>query len=59
MRDTTLIDALKSMENDDAVDDIDAVNDFIKDFIEYMDDKYDIEQDEIMYECGLVYMRGR
>ena len=59
MRDTTLIDALKGMVNGDAISDINAFNDFVKDFIDYMDDMYGMEQSEVMDECGLMYMRGR
>lgn len=54
-----LIETLKDMMNGDAVSDIEAFNDFVKDFIGYMEDMYDMESSEVMDECGLVYMRGR
>lgn len=54
-----LIETLKDMMNGDAVSDIDAFNDFVKDFIDYMADMYDMEPSTVMEECGLVYMRGR
>lgn len=59
MRDTTLIDALKNMVNGDAISDIEAFNNFVKDFISYMDDMYGMEQSEVMDECGLMYISGR
>lgn len=47
------------MMNGDAVSDIETFNDFVKDFIEYMGNMYDMEPNEVMNECGLVYMRDR
>ena len=54
-----LIETLKDMCNGDAISDIQAFNDFVLDFIDYMGDNYDMESSEIMNECGLTYMRGR
>lgn len=54
-----LIKVIENMMNGDAVSDIETFNDFVKDFIEYMGDMYDIEPSEVMNECGLVYMRSR
>ncbi len=54
-----LIKTLENMMNGDAVSDIDAFNDFVKDFIDYMKEMYDMETSEIMDECGLEYRKGR
>lgn len=54
-----LIETLKNMMNGDAISDIQTFNDFVKDFIDYMGDMYDMESSEVMDECGLAYMRGR
>lgn len=54
-----LIETLENMMNGDAVSDINAFNDFVKDFIDYMEDMYGVESNEVMDECGLMYMRGR
>ena len=54
-----LIETLENMMNGDAISDINAFNDFVKDFIDYMEDMYGMEASEVMDECGLVYMRGR
>lgn len=56
---TDLIKVFKYMMNGDAVSDIKTFNDFVKDFIHYMGYMYNMEPDEVMDECGLVYMRGR
>lgn len=49
-----LIKTLENMMNGDAVSDIKTFNDFVKDFIDYMNDMYDMESSEVMNECGLV-----
>lgn len=54
-----LIETLENMMNGDAVSDINTFNDFVKDFIDYMEDMYGMESSEVMDECGLMYMRGR
>lgn len=54
-----LINALENMMNGDAISDIQAFNDFVKDFINYMRNTYGMEASEVMQECGLFYMRGR
>ena len=54
-----LIKALENMMNGDAINDIQAFNDFVKDFIDYMEDMYGMESSEVMDECGLAYMKGR
>lgn len=54
-----LIKTLEDMVNGDATSDIQAFNDFVKDFIAYMGDMYGMEPREVMDECGLVHMRGR
>lgn len=55
-----LIETLKNMMNGDATSDIKTFNNFVKDFIEYMGDMYDMESQEVRKECGLVeWMRGR
>ena len=54
-----LIKTLEDMINGDAISDIQAFNDFVKDFVDYMEDMYGMEPSEVMDECGLVYMRGR
>lgn len=42
------------MLNGDATSDIRAFNDFVKDFIDYMGEMYDMEPSEVMDECGLI-----
>lgn len=59
MQNKILIETLEKMQNGDAVSDIQTFNDFVKDFIHYMGDMYDMEPSEVRSECGLVYMRGR
>ena len=54
-----LIETLENMMNGDAVSDINAFNDFVKDFIDYMEGMYGMESSEVMDECGLMYMSGR
>lgn len=54
-----LIKVLENMMNGDAISDIKTFNDFVKDFIDYMGNMYDMEASEVMEECGLLYMRGR
>lgn len=54
-----LIKTLENMINGDAVSDIKAFNDFVKDFIDYMNDMYGMEPSEVMNECGLIYWRDR
>lgn len=49
-----LITTLENMMNGDAVSDIKTFNDFVKDFIDYMYDMYDMESSEVRNECGLV-----
>lgn len=49
-----LIKTLENMMNGDAVSDIKTFNYFVKDFIDYMNDMYDMESSEVMNECGLV-----
>lgn len=49
-----LIKTLENMTNGDAVSDIKTFNVFVKDFIDYMNDMYDMESSEVMNECGLV-----
>lgn len=54
-----LITTLENMMNGDAVSDIKIFNDFVKDFIDYMNDMYGMEPSEVMNECGLVYNGSR
>ena len=54
-----LIGALENMMNGDAISDINAFNDFVKDFIDYMEDMYGMEASKVRDECGLEYIRGR
>lgn len=54
-----LIKTLMDMQNGDAVSDIEAFNDFVEDFIHYMEDNYDMDSEETREECGLEWMRGR
>lgn len=49
-----LIKTLENMMNGDAVSDIKTFNDFVKDFIDYMNDMYDMESSEVRNECGLI-----
>lgn len=59
MRNKKLIETLEKMQNGDAISDIQAFNDFVRDFLHYMEDMYDMEPDEVRSECGLTYMRDR
>lgn len=54
-----LIKTLKDMWNGDASSDIQAFNDFVEDFIDYMNNAYDMSADEVRDECGLEWMIGR
>lgn len=54
-----LIKTLKDMWNGDASSDIQAFNDFVEDFIDYMEDNYDMSADEVRDECGLEWKVGR
>lgn len=49
-----LIETLKEMQNGDAVSDIDTFNDFVEDFIEYMDEMYGMSTREVKDECRLL-----
>lgn len=49
-----LIKTLENMMNGDAVSDIKAFNNFVEDFIDYMNDMYDMESSEVKSECGLI-----
>jgi len=49
-----LINALKDMMNGDATSDINAFNEFVKDFIDYMGETYDMEEYEVKKNCGLI-----
>ena len=51
-----LIKVLENMMNGDAISDIQVFNDFVKDFIDYMGNMYNMEASEVMDECGLAYM---
>ena len=59
MRNKELIKTLEEMQNGDAISDIQTFNEFVKDFIDYMGNMYDMEPSEVRDECGLVYMSGR
>ena len=54
-----LIKTLMDMQNGDAISDMAAFNDFVEDFIHYMEDNYDMDPEETREECGLEWMRGR
>ena len=49
-----LIETLKEMQNGDAVSEIETFNDFVEDFIEYMDEMYGMDASEVRDECGLL-----
>jgi len=54
-----LIKTLMDMQNGDATSDIGTFNDFVEDFIHYMEDNYGMNPEETREECGLEWMRGR
>lgn len=54
-----LIETLEDMMNGDATSDILTFNDFVEDFIQYMDDMYGMDASTVRKECGLLYWKGR